>query len=405
MRPRQTRWLAVRMAIGARQSMEPRRATLGQVMIAVYGATGYTGRLVAAELRRRGLTATLCGRSHDRLEGVVHGLDADWPVRAAAIDDAQGLRRALLGASVVINCAGPFTYYGAPVIEAALDVGAHYCDTTGEQPYMHAVYRWLDEPARAHGRAVVPGVGFDYVPGDLACALAAAGLEPLSSLDVAYAVSGFGATRGTMHSALEMLRGGDLEYVDGSLRSAGRAPTSETVRFPPPLGEQLVARYPAGEVVMAPRHVDTRAVRAWITARSFAPHPRLTPVVPGATAFVLGPLLRTPLRDLCDAVIDRLPEGPDEDARRASSFTIVADAHGRDGGSARAVVEGRDVYGITAVIAVEIARRMAADEFTATGALAPAQAVDPEDFLGFLGEHGVSHRVERPGVREPTART
>ena len=127
--------------------------------------------------------------------------------------------------------------------------------------------------------------------------------------------------------------------------------------------------------------------------------------MPGATAFVIGPLLRTPLRDLCDAVIDRLPEGPDEDARRASRFTIVAEAHGRDGGSARAVVEGRDVYGITAVIAVEIARRMAADEFTATGALAPAQVVDPEGFLGFLGEHGVSHRVERPGVREPTART
>ena len=148
-------------------------------MIAVYGATGYTGRLVAAEMRRRGLTATLCGRSQGRLDAVARSLGVDWPVRAAAVDDAPALRQALLGADVVINCAGPFTYYGAPVIEAALDVGAHYCDTTGEQPYMQGVFRWLDEPARSEGLAVVPGVGFDYVPGDLACAVAASGLEPL----------------------------------------------------------------------------------------------------------------------------------------------------------------------------------------------------------------------------------
>lgn len=374
-------------------------------MIAVYGATGYTGRLVAAELRRRGLTATLCGRSLERLEGVAHSLGADWPVRAAAVDDASGLRRAFLGADVVINCAGPFTFYGAPVIEAALDVGAHYCDTTGEQPYMAGVFRWLDAPARAAGRAVVPGVGFDYVPGDLACAVAADGLGPLSSVDVAYAVDGFGATRGTIHSALEMLGGGDVEYVDGAWRPPGRAPLGESFDFPAPLGSQVVARYPAGEVVTVPRHVETRSVRARIAARSFAPHPRLSSAVPAAAAFVVAPLLRTPLRDVIDAVVDRLPEGPEESARRASAFTIVADAHGVSGDTARVVVEGHDVYGVTAVMAVEFARRMASAEFDARGALAPSQVVDPRDFLGYLGEHGVSHRVERPASREPTART
>ena len=373
-------------------------------MIAVYGATGYTGRLVAAELRRRGLTATLCGRSRDRLEAVVRTLGVDWPVRAAAIDDAPALRQALLGAKVVINCAGPFTFYGAPVIEAALDVGAHYCDTTGEQPYMKGVLEFLDEPARSRGLAVVPGVGFDYVPGDLACALAADGIESVSSVDVAYAVRGFGATRGTMHSALEMMSGGDVEYVGGAWRPAGRPPLGETFRFPPPLGEQLVARYPAGEIVTVPQHVDTRSVRARITARSFAPTARLTRFVPAIAGFVLAPLLRTPLSDLCDVVIRRLPEGPSEEDRRASAFTVVADAHGVDGQTARVVVEGRDVYGITAVMAVEFARRMSDDRFGVSGALAPAQAVDPEDFLGFLGEHGVSHRVERPASREPTAR-
>jgi short subunit dehydrogenase-like uncharacterized protein len=116
--------------------------------------------------------------------------------------------------------------------------------------------------------------------------------------------------------------------------------------------------------------------------------------VPAVTGLALAPLLRTPLRGALDAVIDRLPEGPSEQARQASAFTIVAEAHGARGDVGRGVVEGNDVYGITAVMAVEIARRMALPSFDRSGVLAPAQAVDPEDFLGFLGEHGISYRVE-----------
>jgi short subunit dehydrogenase-like uncharacterized protein len=130
----------------------------------------------------------------------------------------------------------------------------------------------------------------------------------------------------------------------------------------------------------------------------------MTSVVPAVSAFVLSPLLRTPLRAVIDLVIDRLPEGPEEEARRASEFLVVADAHGRSGQTARAVVQGNDVYGITAVIAVEFARRMAAPDYDRSGVLAPAQAVDPADFLGFLGEHGVSHHVERPAQRGQTTR-
>ena len=328
-------------------------------------------------------------------------------MRAAAIDDAPALRQALLGAEVVINCAGPFTFYGAPVIEAALDVGAHYCDTTGEQPYMKGVFECLDEPARSRGLAVVPGVGFDYVPGDLACALAADGhragvVESTSRTRCA----GFGATRGTMHSALEMLGGGDVEYVGGVVAAGRAAAAGRDVRVPAPLGEQVVARYPAGEVVTVPqprRHpVGARADHGAVVRADRAADAASCRRSRGSCS---APLLRTPLSDLCDAVIDRLPEGPSEEDRRASAFTVVADAHGADGATARVVVEGHDVYGITAVMAVEFARRMADDGFGVSGALAPAQAVDPEDFLGFLGEHGVSHRVERPASREPTART
>ena len=362
-------------------------------MSAVYGATGYTGRVVAAELRRTGVEARLCGRNGDKLRALVRDMGVDWETRAASVDDRPALETAFEGCDAVISCAGPFTYYGAPVLEAALEAGAHFLDTTGEQPYIRGVFEHYDGPARERGLAVLPAAAFDYVPGDLACALAARDREPLREVVVAYALSGLGVTRGTMHSAVEMLSGGDVEYRGGQWRPAVDAPRGELFDFGGALGRRLVTKYPGGELITVPRHLDVQAVRERITASSLAPHSRLSGVV-AASSGVLRTVLGTPLRDLADTVIDRLPEGPPEDARRASRYTVVAEAHGTDGGVGRVVVGGSDVYGITAVIVVELARRVTAQGFGATGVLAPAQAVDPEDFLRFLGEHGVSYEVE-----------
>ncbi|HEV2062785.1 MAG TPA: saccharopine dehydrogenase NADP-binding domain-containing protein, partial [Solirubrobacteraceae bacterium] len=205
-------------------------------MIAIYGATGYTGRLVAAELKRRGLEARLCGRNGGKLRALADSIGVDWPVRAAAVDDAPALRKALTGADVVISCAGPFTFYGAPVIEAALGIGAHYVDTTGEQPYIRRVFEHMSRDASAAGCAVIPAVGFDYLPGDLIASLAARGHEPLDELTIAYAVAGSGMSRGTLRSALEMLSSEDVEYVEGEWRRAGAQPLRETFPFPDPVG-------------------------------------------------------------------------------------------------------------------------------------------------------------------------
>ena len=370
--------------------------------VALYGATGYTGHLVARELGRRGHEPVLCGRNPDRLRRMAADLGVGWETRAAAVDDPHALRGALRGADVVINCAGPFTYYGAPVIAAAIDVGAHYLDTTGEQPYMRRVYEHVDEPARSRGVAVVPAMGFDYVPGDLIAALAARGQEPLEMLEVAYCVSDVAVTRGTMRSVLEMLAGEGVEYTGGSFRPAGRPPLGERFDFGGDVGELPVMRYPGGEVVTVPRHVRTRSVRLRWATPSFVPAPQLAPWLPAALP-VAGLLLRTPLAGVADAVIERLPEGPGEDDRRASRFTIVAEAQGKDGTRSRAVVRGEDVYGLTAAIIVRGAELLAEDDFAASGALAPAEAFDPEALLLYLGDHGLRFEVE--GADRDPART
>ncbi|MFB9681925.1 hypothetical protein [Streptosporangium vulgare] len=124
--------------------------------------------------------------------------------------------------------------------------------------------------------------------------------------------------------------------------------------------------FPLPEVVTVPRHVKVRRVR-------------------GLTEATLGARLSTPLDP---AVIDGLPEGPTEQARRTQLFTYVTDALATDGRRGRGVVEGRDTYGTTAVIAVESARRLAAG-YARPGVLALAQAYDASGFLDFLAPHGI----------------
>ena len=361
--------------------------------IAIYGATGYTGRLVAREAARRGLSLVLSGRDAARLHALARDLDGEPPVRAAALDDRAALRHALGDCAAVINCAGPFTRLGEPVVRAAVETGTHYVDTTGEQRFMRLVFERYDDAARAAEVAVVPAVGFDYLPGDLISRLAASGHEPLRELVVAYAVTGFAATRGTLQSTLHVLRGDDVAYEDGDWRPAGTGPLRAAFTFPEPFGRQPVTKLPAGEVVTVPRHTETRKVTALITTTTMLPVPGLAPAVAALTP-PLGLVLRTPVRALAEAAIDRLPEGPSEDQRRRSRFVVEAIADGEGGTTGRGVVRGGDVYGLTAVTAVHAASLVAAEGYDRAGVLSPATAFDPAAFLDHLGDHGVSYELD-----------
>src|SRR5919201_4311484 len=298
--------------------------------IAVYGAGGYTGRLVVRELARRGLDAVLCGRDAGRLHQAAEAAELDAPIRPAALDDRGALRRVLGDCAAVIHCAGPFTRYGEPVVRAAVETGTHYLDITGEQRYMQRIFERYDGAARAAEVAVMPGVGFDYVPGDLACRLAARDLEPAREVVVGYWIEGVGASRGSLHTTLEILRARPVEYRAGQWEEGGRTPARARFRFPPPIGEQRVVPFPSGEVLTVPRHTEVRAVRSVVALGPIAPIGLVADLAPLALP-ALSLALHTPLRPLLELAVDRLPAGPAEEVRRRARFAVVALAHGENG--------------------------------------------------------------------------
>ena len=182
----------------------------------------------------------------------------------------------------MINCAGPFTKYGEPVLSAAVETTTHYLDTTGEQGYMRMAFERYGPEAESAGVAVIPAMGFDYVPGDMIAALTAEGMGEVDEVSLAYAVDGL---RGDpRHDALDA---GDHEGRGRRVAQAAVAarPSSTSGRgsfdFPEPIGRQRMVRYPAGEQITVPRHIATRRVRTLISASTIAPRPgrRLLPLL------------------------------------------------------------------------------------------------------------------------------
>jgi short subunit dehydrogenase-like uncharacterized protein len=156
--------------------------------IAVYGATGHTGRFVVAELLERGFAPVAVARDAGKL-AVAGFREQGIVTRAASIDEPAALDSAFAGAAAVINCAGPFLDTAEAVAAAALRrARIHYLDVTAEQPSALATFDRFDGPARDAGVAVVPAMGFYGGLSDLLVTAAASGWEALDEAQISVAL-------------------------------------------------------------------------------------------------------------------------------------------------------------------------------------------------------------------------
>lgn len=132
----------------------------------LYGATGYTARLIIEEALRAGLTPVLAARDARRVARLAerYGLDAC----SARLEDKTALAGMLRGRALLLNAAGPFADTAAPLVEACLRAGVHYLDISGEVSPLLAASR-RHAAARARGVMLLPAVGFDVVPSDCLC--------------------------------------------------------------------------------------------------------------------------------------------------------------------------------------------------------------------------------------------
>lgn len=138
--------------------------------IIVYGASGFTGRLVAEYLAARGITRwAMGGRSLTKLTEVRDemGLPADTPLIVANSDDPASLELMCARTRVVITTVGPYQLYGPQLVAACAKTGTDYVDLCGEPAWMREMIDAHDDTAKASGARIVFSCGFDSIPFDL----------------------------------------------------------------------------------------------------------------------------------------------------------------------------------------------------------------------------------------------
>jgi short subunit dehydrogenase-like uncharacterized protein len=353
-------------------------------LVSVYGATGYTGRLVLRAARARGLRTRAVARSPAKLADASRawesalGLPPAPPLETATADstDPASVRAALEGSQVVLATAGPFSEFGTVARDAAIAVGAHYLDSTGEQPFVRDTQEKAAGPARDRGVAVVNAFAFEVAPADLAAALAAAGMDGIEELVVAYSVKGAATSRGTRLSMLRMGTSPGWRWEQGGIVEHRMGQELRRIRYPEPAGERSAFSVPGAEALIIPLHVGARNCRvfmggAWWQAQGAR--------VVGAA---LPWLFRTPLRETIRRMASSVGgEGPPEERRSAARFMVLVEALRSDRWR-RVVVRGNDPYGITGELLAEGARWLVDGRDTgARGVLAPAQLFDPAGFF------------------------
>jgi short subunit dehydrogenase-like uncharacterized protein len=339
--------------------------------IAVYGATGHTGRLVAAQLVDGGHDVVLAGRDREGLQSVARELGSAARTEVVPLDDPGSMLRMAAQAAVVINCAGPFSSTGRYVAAAAVQAGCHYIDHAAEPVYVRQLFDAMSVPAEEAQSLVLPAMSFYGGIADLLADVVGTGLTEIDTLTVAYAVAGWRMTTTSKLTAHRLMEGERVRFVDGDWRVEPFERTLAHFDFPAPVHRrQVIVHYPAAEVVTIPRHVPVAAVEVLMTADTFQEPSVFT------------------------------SEHIDAESRADSSFTILARAVA-DGRSRTAWVRGRDLYGAGAAMAAEAVDRIVDGRAEGPrGVRAPAEVFPAADVLKALERRGALQSVLLDSVEE-----
>jgi short subunit dehydrogenase-like uncharacterized protein len=342
----------------------------------IYGATGYTGRLLTEEAVRRGLDPVLAGRDGARLAALARPLGLAHCT--APLDDPGRLARAVGALDVggaVLNAAGPFAATSRPLAAACLAAGVHYLDLAGEIEVFAALHR-LDGAARSRGVMLMPGAGFIVVPSDCLAAHVSRRLSGARWLRLGISRTTL-ISRGSVRTMVEMIRSGPQVRRNGRLTLL---PWSGNLERPldfgrgprPGLVVSWADVYTAYHTTGIPNVEACLEVSPWeglafLGSRSFAW------------------LLRTPLwQNALKAQAELLPEGPSAAERAWQRRCLVAVAGDAAGRIAASRLQTPESYTFTVIAALAITAKVLGGELR-SGFQTPAGAYGADFVLGLPG--------------------
>jgi short subunit dehydrogenase-like uncharacterized protein len=293
----------------------------------IYGATGYTGRMVAEHAKAAGTPIVLGGRTEKPLADLAANLGVEY--RVFALDEAELIDPALIDIGAVVNAAGPFMRTAKILIMAAIRNGVHYIDTAAELDSYHLA-ETLDAEAKAAGVMLLPGGGGSVAMLGSLAGHAVARVQDPHKIRIALHVAG-ALSRGSAISATENMTADTFARVDGKLVTVDGS--IQTFDF----GQGTVDSF---QVTLPDLITIWRATG-----------------VPNIETFVHTTGDGFPQGDL-----SALPDGPTEEERRANRYQAVVEVTDADGTVVRSILDTVNGYSFTAIAVAEAGRRVLAGE-------------------------------------------
>jgi short subunit dehydrogenase-like uncharacterized protein len=344
--------------------------------IVVFGATGYTGRLTVEALIERGQTPVLAGRSATKLADLAAELGGRLDMVVADVSRPSTIRATLERGDVLVSTVGPFSKWGDAAAEAAIEAGANYIDSTGEPPFIRRVFEQHGPAAAARDVGMLTAFGYDWVPGNLAGALALREAGAAATrVDTGYFVTGdagsgsfSGGTRASLAGAVGT---SSFAWRDGALRTERSA--ARVRSFDLGGHKREAVSVGSSEHFTLPRlHPGLREVNAYLGWFGPLSRPLQLVSLGGSLAFRI-PGTRWLFGTVADQLVKGSTGGPGQEERARSGSHIIAVAYDERGEPLSQVqLTGPNAYSFTGRILAWAAERVAAGDLKGTGALGPA---------------------------------
>lgn len=338
----------------------------------LYGANGYTGKLIARFSKERSLRPILAGRDKEAIEQLAaeHGLEH----RVFSLDDSEAMVAALREVAVVLHCAGPFSRTSKPMADACMKTKTHYLDITGEAAVIETLAA-RDREAQSAEIMLLPCVGFDVVPSD--CLAAHLKRRLPTATHLALAIQGMGrVSRGTATTMVENINRGGLVRRDGQLTAVPAAWKTREIDFG--RGKVQATTIPWGDVATA-------------FYSTGIPNIEVYAAIPGSvrrlmkwTRHLGGLLGSAPVQRFLKKRIRAQPPGPNEEERRRGKSFVWGEVKDGSGQKAVSRLRGPEGYTLTAWTALAIVERVLEGKF-AVGFQTPAKAYGADLILEIEG--------------------
>ncbi len=296
----------------------------------IYGATGYTGKIIAARAKELNIGFEIAGREPDKTRKLAEELAVGYHV--FDVDAEYAWKKALDGKQALINAAGPFKFTAKQAMKACLKVGVHYLDISAELD-TYRLAQSLDKEAQEAGIQLISGAGLFVSYDALVVHLSKLVAEP-EYLKVGFRHYG-GFSRGSVLSSKHIADLGVLIRRDGEI-IAHPAPQSKMFSF----GKEEVECMPTplGGIILSYKSTGIPNIEEFFS-------------------------LKLPANELPDLTAENLPDGPTGEERAAGRNGISAELTGKDGKIVKAYVDAPSGYSLTPLSVVAVAHRILNGDF------------------------------------------